>query len=782
MTRRPEAGSPDAAVAREFIRDLEDLRAADVAFAGGKGANLGELILAGMRVPRGFVIGAPAFAETMAGADLTEMLETVADGGGGNDGLTPDQARARVREAPLSDALLDQIREACEAWTVGDQLRPMAVRSSATAEDSPEDSFAGMNETFLNVTGVDALIGAVRDCWASLYSERAVAYRRARGIPETGMAIAVVVQEQIQAISSGVMFTADPVTGAHDRLVIEAAFGLGESIVSGQVTPDRLVISKETGALIEAVIASKTTVIESLATGGIVRRDTDADAGDLPAISHDQARKLGELGSRIEDHYRRAQDIEWAIDTHGDIFILQARPVTTLESAQSHDLGTPIVSGLGAAGGIGIGVARIVSGVDRADRVREGEVLVAPVTTPDWAPAMRRAAAVVTEVGGVTCHAAIVARELGIPCLVGAAGATELISDGEWVKVDAARGQVMHASPDDIRTAGAVRPQPTSATGFAPPVTATRLLVNISEPSVASRAASEPVDGVGLLRAELMILEALDGRHPRLLLEEEGEDALVSKLAEGIGAIGQAFSPRPVTYRTYDFRTNEFRSLRGGDRFEPEEANPMIGFRGAFRYSVEPELLRAELTAVKRLRDEGLTNLRVMVPFVRTPGDLRRFLEIAEPHGVLDLPGFELWIMAEVPSILFHLPAYATLGISGISIGSNDLTQLMLGADRDSALLSEAFDERDPAVVGAIQQLISAARELGLATSICGQAPSVHPEYAQMLVEAGVDSISVTLDAVTRTRVNIAAAEQHLILAAARAVPGVASSVPPNLR
>ncbi len=769
MANEPTAIPRSTAMSTEWVRDLKDLGAEDVLFAGGKGANLGELMRAGMRVPGGFVVGAPTFTRVIEEAGLADLLASVGDDRLGRDGPTSQELQERVATASVPDAIRRELSSVYGEWALNGSPRPVAVRSSATAEDSPEASFAGMNETFLNVTGEEALFDAIRACWASLYSERAISYRRARGISEMGMAIAVVVQEQIQAASSGIMFTVDPVTNNADRLVIEASFGLGENVVSGQVSPDRFVVAKAGGALLESAISRKTTVTESLSGGGVERHATDSERQETPALSDAQAVEIGRLGARIEEHYGFPQDTEWAVDSNGEIWILQARPVTTLETSNtdsSRPAGSPIVSGLGAAPGVGVGVARVVSGPSEGDRVGDGEVLVAHMTTPDWAPTMRRASAIVTESGGMTCHAAIVARELGIPCVVGAEGATELIADGEMVQVDAKTGVVSSptgAAPESPSSGATV-----AAVGVAAIPTATKVLLNISEPSLAEAAARHQVDGVGLLRAELMILEALGGRHPRLLLEEDGDEALTEQLMKGIGTIARAFFPRPVTYRTYDFRTSEFRALAGGERFEPLEANPMIGFRGALRYAVEPELLTPELTALGRLWDEGLTNIHVMVPFLRTPRELRRFLEIMEPIGLMDRPGFQLWAMAEVPSILFHLPTYAELGIHGISIGSNDLTQLMLGADRDSERLSGTFDERDPAVVGAIGQLIASSRELGLATSICGQAPSVHPEYAQMLVQAGIDSISVTLDAVEQTRMNVAAAEQRILLKAAR--------------
>ena len=440
-------------------------------------------------------------------------------------------------------------------------------------------------------------------------------------------------------------------------------------------------------------------------------------------------RAVAELGRTIERHYGSAQDTEWAIDSAGKIWMLQSRPVTSAGAAAPTR--APSCSGGSAprrARRAGPSASSARS--PRPARFEDGDILVTRMTAPDWVPLMRRAAAIATDSGGMTCHAAIVSRELGIPCVVGTQSATHKLRDGELVTVDATRGVV-------IEGAQAVAPEtsqsgPTVASA-APAVTATSLLLNLSEPSQVARAASLDVDGVGLLRAELMLIEALEGKHPRLLLEEGRSDEFVERMAEGLTTFAAGFAPRPVTYRTTDFRTNEFRNLEGGARYEPEEANPMIGVRGALRYTREPELFGVELEAIRRVWDAGLTNLHVMLPFVRTVPELERCRALVAASGLLDRPGFELWIMAEVPSVLFNLERYAALGVAGISIGSNDLTQLLLGADRDSGELAELFDERDPAVVDYLQALIPKACALGLKTSICGQAPSVHPEYTELL-------------------------------------------------
>jgi pyruvate,water dikinase len=769
------------AVNDDVVRGFERLSRADVEYAGGKGANLGELTAAGFPVPPGFVVGAPTYAafcdatglrgrieERLAAIDVedTESLEGAAT-----------EVRAMVETEALPDGLAAAIGDAYDrlATAVGDPDAPVAVRSSATAEDTESASFAGMNETLLNVRGRDAVLGAVRECWSSLFGARTIYYRAKRGFGQADMDIAVVVQRQIESIRSGVMFTIDPASGATDRLIIEGAFGLGESVVSGSVSPDRYVVGKEKLTTLQREVRRKELTIEPLPDGGTRTRELGENEAEQPVLSDEEVRSVAELGVRIERHYGSAQDTEWAVDEAGTIWMLQSRPVTAsggkaLDEPEQQR-GAVLVRGLGAAPGVADGSVRVIGELAGADGLLEGEVLVTHMTAPDWVPLMRKAAAIVTDSGGMTCHAAIVSRELGIPCVVGTAEATKILRDGELVTVDAGEGVV---------TEGATAPAPASAaeaasaaaTAPAAPVTGTKVLVNLSEPSQLERVASLPVDGVGLLRAELMVVEALEGVHPRLLIEQGRSERFVERMAASLTAFANAFAPRPITYRTIDFRTNEFRGLQGGERFEPEESNPMIGYRGALRYMLEPDLLGLELDAIGRVWDEGHTNFHVMIPFVRTPREVVAVREQMAAAGLLARPGFELWVMAEVPSVLFHLGRYAELGVTGISIGSNDLTQLVLGADRDSELVAEVFDERDAAVTEYISQLLTRARELGLQTSICGQAPSVYPEYAEILVRAGIDAISVNIDAVDRARRLVAAAEQRLLLDRARADQG----------
>ncbi|MCD6015356.1 MAG: phosphoenolpyruvate synthase [Solirubrobacterales bacterium] len=768
--------SVDAAPAIDPVRSFASLSRADVPYAGGKGANLGELTAVGLPVPGGFVVGAPAYAAFcdeggLRGRIQSRLADVDVEDTEALAGATSD-VRRMVEAEPIPARLEAALRAAYAELAGDDGELPVAVRSSATAEDTEAASFAGMNETFLNVRGADAVVDAVRRCWSSLFGARTVYYRAKRGFGQADMDIAVVVQTQVQATRAGVMFTIDPSSGDTDRLVIEGSFGLGEAVVSGSVSPDRYLVEKEHLSILAREVRSKELVIESRPEGGTVTRELSGAEAKRPVLSDDEVREVAELGRRIEDHYGAPQDTEWCFDADGRAWMLQSRPVTSAggEAAAAAEApqGEILLRGLGAAPGAGSGRARIVSELAAADGLGEGDILVTHMTAPDWVPLMRRSSAIVTDSGGMTCHAAIVSRELGIPCVVGTAEATTKLRDGELVTVDAAQGVVREGALAVAREPAGAPARPVAAAAAA---TATKLLVNLSEPSQVERAAALEVEGVGLLRAELMVIEALEGRHPRLLLEQGRGAEFVERMSEALSIFAAGFAPRPITYRTIDFRTNEFRGLEGGERFEPEEANPMIGYRGALRYMREPDLIRLELDAIRRVWDAGHTNFHVMIPFVRTPRELAAACRAAEEAGLLAKPGFELWVMAEVPSVLFHLERYAELGAAGISIGSNDLTQLMLGADRDSEVVAEIFDERDAAVAEYLRRLIARARELGLQTSICGQAPSVHPEYADLLVGAGIDAISVNIDAVDRARRLIGAAERRLLLEAARRGP-----------
>ncbi len=756
-----------------FIKFFAALSKEDMATAGGKGANLGEMFGVGIPVPPGFVVLAEAYTgylrETGLDVDLDRLLQAMDVNDIQQLEERAGQARELIEKTPMGEEAVATIKEAYASLGGGF----VAVRSSATIEDSADASFAGINETFLNVHGSEDVVDKVRACWASLFAARSLFYRVTKGYSASDVPIAVVVQRMIPSEKAGVMFSIDPVTGDAATVVIEAGFGLGEAVVSGQVSPDNYRVGKSTGQVLEKRIANKRMMIERLENGGVEHVDlTNSPLRTAQVLPEADIQTLAELGTKIERHYGCPQDIEWAYAENA-FYITQARPVTFLAKGPAtvtHGMAAKkvLVTGLGASPGLVSGTARIIQAIGEASRLEKGDILVTAMTAPDWVPLMRRAGAIVTDEGGMTSHAAIVSRELGIPAIVGTGEATRVLTDGQEITVDASHGVVYAGGAAVAEKGPTVSPMVVASRG---PVTATKIYVNLSQLERVEEVSKEAVDGVGLLRAEFILMEALDGNHPRLLLEEGREQEFVDRLTEKLLPFAESFHPRPVIYRASDFKSNEYRHLKGGDKYEPVEQNPMIGYRGAFRYAKEPELFELELLALQRVRREHrLGNLHLMLPFVRTTWDVENAIRVIDKVGLRADREFKLWVMAEVPSIIFRLRDYAALGVQGVSIGSNDLTQLILGLDRDGELVAELFDERDPAVIKAIQMIIEEGSSLGLTVSICGQGPSVYPELTEKLVEAGITSISVNPDMIGATRELVAAVEQRILLKGIRAL------------
>jgi len=738
----------------------------DIPLVGGKGANLGEITQAQIPVPPGFIVTARTYSQFLEQSGLRPTLQNLLSPLDYNDSArlqeVSEEIKSLIRSAPVPPQIAAEIKQAYRQLGGG----PVAVRSSATAEDLADASFAGQQATFLNVVGEGEVVDAVRACWASLFEARAIFYRADKGFEHLKVAIAVPVQRMVQSSRSGVMFTLEPVSGDRSKIAIEAVFGLGEAIVSGELTPDLYVLDKASLRILEKrVVNQERQFVRNLEAGAEdgtnIWLAVPGELREQPKLSDEQIVALAAIGKQVEEHYNFPQDIEWA-EEEGELYILQTRPVTALAVAETEGEGAVetaplLVSGSPASPGAATGPVRIVLSSSEIDRVKQGNVLVAEMTTPDFVPAMKRAAAIVTDRGGRTAHAAIVSRELGIPCVVGAAGATTTLSDDQLVTVDGSQGKVYEGRAE-ARLAWAAQEKARQA-AMGAIETRTRLYVNLAEPELAEVVAARNVDGVGLLRAEFMIAQI--GEHPQLAIDEGRSEEYIGKLADSLGKFAKAFHPRPVVYRTNDFKTNEYRNLRGGEKYEQFEENPMIGYRGASRYIRDIDIFRLELEAIKRVRQD-YKNLWVMIPFVRTPEELAGVREVMVREGLAPSQDFKLWMMAEVPSNALILDKFLDVGIDGISIGSNDLTQLVLGVDRDNARLAAEFDERNEAVLVALEHLIKTAKARGVTSSICGQAPSDYPDLTEKLVEWGITSVSVTPDVIDKTRQIIADAEAKL--------------------
>ena len=786
----------------ELIIWFENLRKTDIPSVGGKNANLGEMINVGIPIPPGFAITAYSYKKFIEKSGISEKIyeiikEIVKDL---NDPKQYEEASKKIRELieatpmpkDIGGAIRSAYEELCRKLGLSDVF--VAVRSSATAEDLPDASFAGQQETFLNVRGVRHLLENTVKCWSSLFTPRAIFYRTEKGFAHEKVFISVGVQKMVNSKAAGVIFTINPVTGDPSQIVIEGNYGLGETVVSGAVTPDDFVVDKNTLKIIERRIAKKTIqYLRDPNTGKTVHLDVPVEKQEQPCLNDEEIIKLAELAKRIEQHYGKAQDIEWAIDSDlsfpDNIFIVQSRPETVwslklaqvpakveAEGMKPAEMLKVIVKGSPAGKrGFGIGVAKVVSNPQEAAKImQKGDILVTDMTNPDYVPFMKLAGAIVTDKGGVTCHAAIVSRELGIPCVVGAENATKLMISGKEYTVDSKSGVVyegvMPTLTEQLSSSTGIS-SPSNAvvgSGSQPvPVTATKIYMNLGVPEKIEDYKDLPFEGIGLMRIEF-ILASYIREHPLYLIETGQSQKFVDKLAEGIATVARAIQPRPVVVRFSDFKTNEYRELKGGEKYEIVEANPMLGWRGCSRYisSWYEKAFRLECQAIKKCREEwGLKNVWTMLPVVRTVWEAKRCLEIMQEESLARSRDFKVWFMAETPSIAILADEFSKL-CDGFSIGSNDMTQGILMIDRDSERLGQMgyFDERDPAVKRIIGHLIKVAHEHGCTVSICGEGPSNLPDFAEFLVRAGIDSISVNNDAVIATKKHVASIEQKIIL------------------
>ncbi|MDU1023789.1 MAG: phosphoenolpyruvate synthase [Peptoniphilus harei] len=771
-----------------YIKWFDEIGKEDVGIVGGKGANLGELTSFGLPVPPGFCVTASGYTKFIKYAELDEVVKFLMEAVDVEDvdELTnaSKEIQKKIKEKEFDPELKEEILSAYREFSenIGVKDPEVAVRSSATAEDLPDASFAGQQDTYLHISGEEELLNHIRDCFASLWTSRAIYYREKQNYDHFDVALSVVIQKMVNSEKSGVMFTANPINNSKDEIMINASYGLGEAVVSGIVTPDEYIIDKKTKKVIEKNIAEKEYMVikneNGVGTRVVSVKDIlGADAVKAEALSPKELDTLVERGLKVEKLYGSVQDTEWGFDRDTkEFYFLQSRPITTLgDKEEKEEKLITLVKGLPASPGIGRGKVKLIKDISEINLVEEGDVLVTAMTNPDMVPAMRKCAGVVTDEGGRTCHAAIVSRELQIPCIVGAKTATKTLKTGDTVTVDAVRGIVYEGevlkekeekkSPDSPNVSSIANLD--ELRNLFAPTTATKIYMNLGEPELIEKYKNLPMDGIGLMRTEFIFTNMI-GAHPMYLVKTGQGDLMIDKLAEGISKVAQAIYPKNLVVRTSDFRTNEFRGLKGGDEVEPIEANPMIGWRGVSRY-ISPEYeegFRLECRAIKKVREEyGLTNVIVMLPFVRTPEELRVVKGIMAEEGLVQSKNFKIWIMAEVPAVVLQAEEFAEL-VDGFSIGSNDLTQLVMGADRDSGVLNNMgyFDERNDAVKIALKTIIDAANKKGITCSICGQGPSQYPELAEFLVECGITSMSVNPDTVEYTRRLVASVEQKIIL------------------
>jgi len=750
-----------------FVLKFNEIDREDIGLVGGKGANLGEMTRAGFPVPNGFCVTAQAYREMVKfnGFDskIREMLDGVEVKDSDKLQRAADRIMKMVSRADIPDEMAKSIIRHYRSLSSETKNPLVAVRSSATAEDLPEASFAGQQSTFLDIKGEAAVIQAVRDAWASLFTARAIFYRETNGFDHFQVALAVPVQLMVASEVSGNMFTINPVNNDKRIIVIEAIWGLGEMIVQGTYTPDHYEVRRQDMTIYAREINEQK---KELTRKNGVNKEYPLPEWKVgkQKLEDNLIVKLAEIGEKLHSHYRFPQDIEWAMEG-GKLYVVQTRPITTMEAVERQSEMSLkeesslrlLVKGDAASPGVAWGRPVVLKSAKEISKIKDGDVLVAEMTTPDFVPAMKRAVAIVTNSGGQTSHAAIVSRELGVPAVVGSKDGTKILKKEKLITVNGTTGEVFADKPKEQDLKYTKRD-----VGAGLVETATKVYVNLGEPELASSVAQKNMDGVGLLRAEFMMAQI--GKHPKKMLRDGKRKEYVRSLAVGLAQFASSFGSRPVVYRASDFKTNEYQNLIGGKDFERPEPNPMLGYRGALRYITDERVFEMELEAIKMVRDKlGYKNLWLMIPFVHEPNELLKVKRIVAANGLSRSSSFKLWMMVEIPSNVILLEEFAKAGIDGISIGSNDLTMLTLGVDRDNEDVAGAYDERNPAVLWMLETAIKKAVKLGLTASLCGQAASQYPDLVEKLVRWGITSVSVSPDAVERTREIVAQAEKKVI-------------------
>lgn len=773
---------------------FNELHREDVNLVGGKSSSLGEMTSSmDVPVPYGFATTARAYRYFMHKTELNDkvndLLESIKDYENSDElHKTCEQIRNLIVEAQMPDDLANDIKQAYSdlAKKMGQEDPFVAIRSSATAEDLPNASFAGQQESYLNIKGAADVVNRVQQCYASLFTDRATYYRHKQHFPHEKVALSAAIQMMVFSKASGIMFSVNVANGDGSKIMVDAIYGLGEYIVLGKVTPDHFVIDKQSMKIVEKDILKQTVELVRVADGGTEEQTVPTELQEQAALTDSQVIELAGYAKEIERHYGCYMDMEYALDTNTNrLWIVQARPETVWSQRKKNkdnaiDGSSNVVTeaddeiavrGLAASPGVASGVVHVIDNPKDIDQFKQGEVLVTVMTSPDWVPAMKKAVAIITNNGGMTCHAAIISREMQIPCIVGTRSkntvATEVLKTGDVVTVDAKNGVVYRgevtsmlkkATPETTTTGQVV-----AAESFAP--TATGVMMNLGDPGLVDRYASLPADGIGLMREEFIWTSYIH-EHPLYLIENGQADKVVNMLAEGIAKVVRAMAPRPVVLRFSDFKSSEYRNLKGGEKYEPHESADLLGWRGASRY-YDPKYIDAfklELAAVKKVRNEfGLKNLNVMIPFVRTVTEAQKVTAIMRDEGLVRSADFKVYMMAEIPSNIILADQFNQF-VDGYSIGSNDLAMLILGCDRNNDTVASLFDERDLAVKRAIRHLIVTAHKDGKTVSICGQAPSEYPEFTNFLIQSGIDYVSVNPDMVKETKRNVAHFEQRLIL------------------